>query len=87
MGSYGECVSRCAGAGEEDTVNWLLRLFSRDPDQETRIAAAHAQRADAAEQLAEAREIGRRNRRRVDANHFGAAWTAAFEANDRGRRA
>jgi hypothetical protein len=55
-------------------VNWLLKLFSRDPDQETRIAEA---------QLGEAREIGRRNRRRVQANHLGAMWTAAFEANDR----
>jgi hypothetical protein len=64
-------------------VNWLLKLFSRDPDQETRIAEARAQRDDAAAQLGEAREIGRRNRRRVQANHLGAMWTAAFEANDR----
>lgn len=69
-------------------MSWLLKLFSRDPDQETRIAAAHAQRADAAEELADAREVNGRLRKHASENHFGDRIAAAFAANDRqGRHA
>lgn len=51
-------------------MNWLTRLFTRDHEQDQRIATAEAQRVDAAEQLAEARELSARNRGHEQRNHF-----------------
>jgi hypothetical protein len=67
-------------------VTWLSRLIHRDDDQGKRLKEAEAQRDEAAELLAESREVAKRNRRHVENNHFGEGFRAAFAANDRRER-
>lgn len=64
-------------------MSWLTKLFTRDHEQDERIASARAQRADAAEELAEARELGRRLRGHVARNHFTERMAAAYERRER----
>ncbi len=64
-------------------MNWLTRLFARDPAQETRIVEAEAQRDAADEHLREARELGRRLRPVVARNHFTERMAAAYERRER----
>jgi hypothetical protein len=69
-------------------MTWLSKLIGRDPAaQEQRIATAKQQQREAAELLADVRGLGERNRKRVDHNHLGEGFRAAFYADDRRRHA
>jgi len=63
-------------------VNWWTSLFTRDHELKARIKSAQAQRADAAELLAEARELGSRLRRHEQRNHFTERMAAAYERRE-----
>lgn len=64
-------------------MSWLAKLFGNNPEQARRIARAHEQRADAAELLAESRELAGRLRRHEQRNNFTARMAAAYERRDR----
>lgn len=64
-------------------MNWLTRLFTRDHEQDQRIASAQAQRSEAARELAEARELGSRLRGHTARNHFTERMAAAYERRER----
>lgn len=64
-------------------MNWLTRLFTHGKEQDQRIASAHAQRVDAAQELAEARELGERLRGHIARNHFTERMAAAYERRER----
>jgi hypothetical protein len=68
-------------------MNWINKIFGRDHADE-RIARAHSQREEAAQDLQESRKIGSSLRGHDTRNHLTERMQAAFEANQRhGRRA
>lgn len=60
-------------------MTWLSKLFSRDPDQAARIESAQRDQTEAAEILAQSRDVARRNRRHIERNHITEGFAAAFE--------
>jgi hypothetical protein len=66
-------------------MNWLKKIIGRDNAQE-RIQSAHQQRQEAAQNLAESRELGSRLRAHDQRNHLTERMAAAFATNERHRR-
>lgn len=62
-------------------MSWLAKIFSRDDP--ARIAEAHAQRADAARDLDETREVVGRVRSHDERNNFTKRMAAGFAAYER----
>lgn len=60
-------------------MTWLSKLFPRNPAQTARIEAAQQQQTEAAEILAQSRDVARRNRRHIERNHITEGFAAAFE--------
>jgi hypothetical protein len=67
-------------------MKWLTRIFGRD-DSAERIADAHAQRAEAAQDLADTRDLTARLRQHEQRNHLTERMRAAFYADERRRHA
>jgi hypothetical protein len=62
-------------------MSWLTKIFGRDdPD---RLADAHAQRADAARDLSDSREVVSRVRAHDERNNFTKRMAAGFAAYER----
>lgn len=67
-------------------MNWLTKIIKRD-DSAARIADAHRQREQAAEDLASTRELTSRLHEHGTRNHLTDRMRAAFLADERRRHA